>query len=218
MQAVTINWAHYPRREHLEYFSTLQYPYVGVTNNVDVTDLIAFCKRKQYSFYLVFMHAAALAADGVAELRQRLKNGNVIEYSQCPTSHIELLEDGTYCYCTLHHHMELDAYIPYAENARRQCRLNRSLTEDSDVDSMYFISTLPWLSYTALIQPVAGGEDSNPRITWGKFQPDHRGREQLPVSLLAHHGLVDGLHIARFYENLEQQIQEFVREHCRNCQ
>lgn len=211
MSFVKIDLAHDPRRQHLEYFSSLQYPYVGVTSDVDVTELVRFCKQKKYSFYLTFMHAAALAADGVAELRRRIRNGDVIEYSECPTSHVELLDSGAYCYCTLRHHMPLDEYIPYAESARSRCRLNASIQEDDDVESMYFISTLPWLHYTALIQPVAGGEESNPRITWGKFQKDHGGREQLPVTLLAHHGLVDGVHIARFYENLQAQIQALIQ-------
>lgn len=211
MSFIEIDLEHYPRRQHLEYFSSLNYPYVGVTNNVDVTDLIQFCKDKRYSFYLVFMHVAALAADDIPELRQRIRKQRIIEYSECPTSHIELLDNGTYCYCTLKHHMGLEEYISYAENARKQCRLNGSIEEDSDSESMYFISTLPWLHYTSLIQPVAGGEESNPRITWGKFQKDYDGREQLPVTILAHHGLVNGIHIAWFYENLEKQMQELVR-------
>lgn len=32
---------------------------------------------------------------------------------------------------------------------------------------MYFVSALPWLNYTALVQPAARGDESNPRITWG---------------------------------------------------
>lgn len=210
MSFIKIDLENYPRRQHLEYFSALQYPYVGVTNNVDVTDLVQFCKHKKYSFYLVFMHIAALAADDVRELRQRIKNGDVIEYSECPTSHTELLNNGTYCYCTLYHHMELDEYISYAENTRKKCLLNGNIDEDSDFESMYFISSLPWIHYTSLIQPVAGGEESNPRITWGKFQKDYFGREQLPVTILAHHGLVDGIHIAKFYENLEKKLKELV--------
>ena len=106
--------------------------------------------------------------------------------------------------------MAMEEYIPYAEKTRTQCRQAGSIEEDDDVERMYFISTLPWLHYSAIIQPVAGGEESNPRITWGKFQEDHRGRKQLPVTILAHHALVDGIHIAMFYQNLERQIQEIV--------
>lgn len=211
MSFVKLDLDTFPRRQHLAYFSSLAYPYVGVTNNVDVTELVQFCRQQQHSFYLLFMHAAALAADGVPELRQRIRSGEVVEYSECPTSHTELLDNGTYAYCTLHHHMSLEAYLAQAESARAQCRLNGSIEEDAYSESMYFISTLPWLHYTALIQPVAGGGDCNPRITWGRFQPDAVGRQQLPVTLLAHHGLVDGIHIARFYENLEKKLQELVR-------
>lgn len=210
MNFIELDLEHYPRRKHFEYFSSMQYPHVGITANVDVTELVEFCKRKRYSFYLVLLHAAALAADGVRALRQRIRNGKIVEYSSCPTSHIELLEDGTYCYCTLHHHMALEEYIPYAQRVREQCRLSGSLEEDEDVESMYFISTVPWLHYTALVQPVADGKDSNPRITWGKFQKDPAGREQLPVTVLAHHSLVDGIHIAQFYRNLEAQIKALL--------
>ena len=209
MSFVKIDLAHYPRRKHLEHFTSLQYPYAGVTAEIDVTDLVGCCKRRHCSFYLVFLHAAALAADGVRELRQRIRGGDVIEYDACPTSHIELLENDTYCYCTLRHHMDLDAFLPYAEDMRRKCRLAGSIEEDEDVESMYFISTLPWIHYTSLIQPVGGGDDSNPRITWGKFQADSNGRLQMPVTLLAHHGLVDGIHLARFFDNLQKQL-EFI--------
>ena len=210
MSFIRIDLDKYDRRRHFEYFSSLQYPYVGITNNVDVSELVQFCKSKDCSFYLMILHAAALAADGVRELRQRIRDGGIIEYSECPTSHIELLENKTYCYCTLHHHMAIEEYIPYAEETRKKCRENGSIDEDDDSDSMYFISTLPWLHYSAMIQPVAGGEESNPRITWGKFQEDFRGRKQLPVTLLAHHALVDGIHISMFYQNLEEQIKSIV--------
>lgn len=211
MSFMEVDLEHYPRRKHFEYFSSLQYPYIGVTNNVDVTEFVQFCKNEKYSFYLLFLHAVALAADSISALRQRIHNGRIIEYSACPTSHIELLENGTYCYCTLHHHMNLDKYIPYSARMRKQCRITGSIEEDKDVESMFFISTLPWIHYTALIQPVAGGDESNPRITWGKFEEDHRGRIQLPVTILAHHGLVDGIHIAQFYKELEQQLQNLMQ-------
>ena len=210
MGFVKIDLDTFPRRKHLEHFISMAYPYVGITANVDVTEFRQFCKVKNYSFYLAFLHAVALAADTVPQLRQRIRGGEVYEYDVCPTSHIELLENETYCYCTLHHHMELEDYLAYAQATRLQCRAQGSIDEEEDVESMYFISSLPWLHYSALIQPVAGGNESNPRITWGQYQPDHTGRLQLPVTLLAHHGLVDGIHIARFYQNFESEIRNII--------
>lgn len=59
--------------------------------------------------------------------------------------------------------------------------------------------------HRGLIQPVPVPADSNPRITWGKyFVQEHK--KLMPVSVLCHHGLVDGLHIASFYNLLDENI------------
>ncbi len=202
----------YPRREHFRHFCAMAYPYAGVTVDVDVTSLLALCREKGDSFYLMVLHAVALAADDVPEFRRRIDHGGIMEYDECPTSHIELKPDGTYAYCTLRHHMPLADYLAQAESARTAAREGGSIEEEDDVQSMYFISTLPWLHYTQLVQPVACGEESNPRITWGKYQADHNGRMMMPLSVLVHHALADGIHIAKFYEAFNQQMKLICEE------
>ncbi len=207
-----IDMATYPRRDHFEHFYGMAYPYVGVTADVDVTDLLALCREKKLSFYLMVLHAAALAADTVPEFRRRIDQGGIVEYDACPTSHTELKADGTYAYCTLHHHLPLTEYLRKSEAARAAVRESGSIEEEDEVQSMYFISTLPWLHYTALIQPVACGEESNPRITWGKYQQDAAGRVMMPLTMLVHHALADGLHIAKFYEAFNQTMHDLIEE------
>ena len=56
-----VDMAQYPRRAHFAYFAAMQYPYVGVTQETDETELLAACRERQRSFYLSFLHAAALA-------------------------------------------------------------------------------------------------------------------------------------------------------------
>ena len=202
----------YPRRNHFNHFCAMAYPYAGVTVDVDVTDLLSLCREKGDSFYLMVLHAVALAADEVPEFRRRIDHGGIVEYDECPTSHIELKPDGTYAYCTLRHHMPLADYLAQAESARTAAREGGSIEEDDDVQSMYFISTLPWLHYTQLIQPVACGEESNPRITWGKYQANDKGRMMMPLSVLVHHALADGIHIAKFYEAFNQQMKLICEE------
>lgn len=207
-----IDMADYPRREHFAHFYGMAYPNVGVTVDVDVTALLTLCREKRYSFYLMVLHAVALAADEVPEFRRRIDQGGIVEYDECPTSHTELKPDGTYAYCTLRHHMPLAEYLAKAEAGRRASRESGSIEEDVDVQSMYFISTLPWLHYTQLIQPVACGEESNPRITWGKYQAADKERMMMPLSVLVHHALADGLHIAQFFEAFDKQIKMICEE------
>ena len=209
MEYHALNMAEYSRKAHFDYFRGLQQPHVGLTVDVDVTGLTERCRREGWSFYLAFLHITALAANAVPELRQRLRGDGIVQYDACGTSHVELLDDGTYCYCTLYHDPEqpMGEYMAYAEAERAHARSAASIEEDEDVDGLYFISSIPWLHYSAFVQPMPGPEDSNPRITWGRYAPDHRGRLMLPLTLLCHHALVDGLQIAAFYRELEERLK-----------
>lgn len=207
-----IDMESYPRKEHFAYFRTLANPYVGITVDVDVTELVRFCRERKISFYLTFMHAVALAADGVPELRQRIHNGAIVEYSHCGTSHTENTGMGTYCYCTLRHEMPFADYIRYAEQTRRACREKATIEEDVDAEGLYFITSLPWFKFSAMVQPTAGGDESNPRISWGKYEEDFRGRLMMPVALLCNHALVDGAHMGAFYENIASRMADIIQE------
>lgn len=210
MEYTVIDMGKYPRKAHFDYFRSLSYPYMGTTVNVDVTELAETCRECRVSFYLAFMHIAALAADRVEELRYRIKDGGIICYESCCTSHVEALPNGTYCYCTLRHNMEWEDFFEYAERCRRSCRTAGGIEEDGDVDNYYFISSLPWLNYTALIQPAECGDESNPRITWGKYERNFNGRLMMPLTVLAHHALADGVHLAAFYANVEEETAKAV--------
>lgn len=201
-----------PRKAHFNHFRHLPNPHVGVTVDVDVTELVQVCKAQGWSFYLAFIRVAALAANAVPELRRRLKGEGIVEYDACGTSHIELLEDGTYCYCTLRHDpaQSWPDYMAYAAAERERARAGASIEEEAEVDSLLFITSLPWLHYTAFVQPTAGPDDSNPRISWGKYAPDHRGRLMMPVTILCHHSLVDGLQLAAFYQELVSCLKHIL--------
>lgn len=203
-----LDMEHFPRREHFAYFSSLAYPYVGTTANVDITDIQKKIKGEKLPFFLTACYCAARAANGVPELRQRIKDGKIIEFDRCRASHTVALEDGTFCYCTLEDEPNLRAYLDAGRRAQEAAKRQASIAEDpEEALEKFFVSSLPWLSYTALIQPVPSPADSNPRITFGKYF-SQEGRILLPVSLLCNHALVDGIHIAAFYQAMERELAE----------
>ena len=195
-----------PRRDQFAYFQTLANPYVGVTVQVDVTELAERCRERGVSFFLAVLYAAVRAANAVPELRRRIRGDRVVEYDRCPSSHTVALPDGTYCYCRLEADRPFGEFLPYAAAEQARVKEAPSLEDGEDGESLFFVSCVPWLSYTALTQPTPTPADSNPRITWGRW---HRkeGRTLLPMTLLANHALVDGIHIARFYQNLAEQLR-----------
>lgn len=58
--AKLLDMSTYARIDHFNYFRGKQNPFMGVTVNVDVTELVSACRRAGCSFYLAFIHCAAL--------------------------------------------------------------------------------------------------------------------------------------------------------------
>lgn len=207
MDYIQLDMATYKRKEHFDYFRHMAYPYVGTTVNVDITGFLEKVKKEGFPFFLSFCYCVQKAANSVPEFRQRISDGGILEFAYCRTSHTVALEDGTYCYCTLDGQMPFSDYIPYAVKEQEKAKVQCSIKEESeDVQDMIFISTVPWMTFTSLVQPVPMPADSNPRITWGRYF-GQAGRTLMPVAVLCHHALVDGVHIGEFYKALEKDLE-----------
>lgn len=202
----------YPRRQHFTYFNQLANPYAGITVNVDMTELSESMKRRNLPFFLTVCYAVSKAANLVPEFRQRIRDGQIVEYSYCRTSHTVALPDGTYCYCVLDSEGHtLESFLSYGREEQDKVRMAPTIEEDpQNTEDLLYLSTLPWISYTALVNPTPVPADSHPRITWGKTftQGD---RVLLPMTVLCNHALVDGLHMAQFYQHLDEQFRLLSR-------
>ena len=83
------------------------------------------------------------------------------------------------------------------------------LETSSETDDLIYISCLPWFDLTCCTnERQIDQDDAIPRITWGKYIRQENGRETLGLSIEVNHRLVDGVHLGRFYESLQNKINE----------
>jgi len=67
-------------------------------------------------------------------------------------------------------------------------------------------STFPWHQFTSILHPAnVNNKESIPRIVFGKFS-EKNGRKMMPISVEAHHGLMDGRHIVMYLEEFQKQL------------
>ena len=57
----------YQRKSHFDYFINLGFPYVGVTVNTDITELLNTIKAKQLPFFFTICYSVSRAANQIAE-------------------------------------------------------------------------------------------------------------------------------------------------------
>lgn len=170
-----------PRSGQFAYFRQMLFPFAGVTAEVDITDFAA--RRQGRPFFLSFLYAVVRAANAVPQLRRRIRaDGSVVEYDWCPPSYTAMKPDGVYVYCTVEGDLPYESFVVLGQRRQEEVLRRGTLTEDGDVLSFFFVSSLPWLHYSQLEHPAVSADDSNPRISWGKAVTNH-GRTTLPVSL-----------------------------------
>ena len=209
MKKKRLDMEKYPRKEHFRYFIKMAYPYVGITVNVDITNWTKKRKEAGNPFFLSFLYEVIHAANAVPEMRQRIYEDGIIEFENCKASYTVALDNGTYCYCSVSGNRSLEEFLVDAKKEQENAKKNPSLLDGEEGLSLLFISSLPWITYTAMVQPVPCPADSNPRITWGKYF-EQEDRILIPVTLLCHHALVDGIHMNMFYEKLNVQLKNEV--------
>lgn len=194
----------YPRRSHFEYFSTLAYPYVGFTANVDVTNLICFAKAKGGSSFHAILWAAAKAANAVPELRQRIVDGQIVEFDHCNVGYTVALEDKTFCNCYTETRMPMEEFFVDARRRQEEAKKHPGFVNpDEDETGLIFTSCVPWVAFTQCIQPAPIPADCNPRIVFGKYIKEG-DRTLMPLHIQCNHALVDGYHLSEFYRIFQE--------------
>jgi chloramphenicol O-acetyltransferase len=70
---------------------------------------------------------------------------------------------------------------------------------------------MPWLDFTSIQHPMASlATPDIPSLAWGKFRDGPDGL-QLPFSVQAHHGFVDGYHIHQLARQIAVELNDIMR-------
>lgn len=202
------NW---PRRRHFELFRTLAYPYFNLCAEIDVAPLVRAVERGGSSFTAHLVYALSRAANGIPELRQRIRGDEVVEHPVVHPSITVRTAEDLFAFCTIEYSDNAEAFVQSAMEAIDRARRHPSIEDEPDRDDYLFMTAIPWVSFTSMMHPVPlSPPDSVPRIAWGRFRVEGR-RRPMPLSIHAHHGLVDGIHAGRFYEGVEGWIDDVKR-------
>ena len=194
----------FPRRSHYEFFKSYAYPYMGMTANVDVTNLYNAAKARGGSPFLAFLWAAANAANSVPALRQRMVGEGIAQYDHCDTAHTVALPDGTFVNCRTDCHRSFDEFLVYGKQCQEEAKGRHGFVQPGDDETeLIFVSSTPWVTFTQVSQPTPIPADSNVRIVFGKFF-EQNGRKLMPLAIQVNHALVDGLHVGQFYQRFQE--------------
>lgn len=195
----------WPRREAYTFFSGLSDPSYSVTVTADVTALHTYTKRRGLSFYYALVWLCTQSINHTTAFRYAIRNGQPVLLARREPSFTDL-HPGAEQF----HIVTMPAGDALEDFCRAACAKSRAQTEflsaAAESDALIYFSCLPWVSLTALTnERDFDADDAIPRIVWGKYHREGE-RDVLGLALEVNHRLIDGLHIGRFVQDLQQRI------------
>jgi chloramphenicol O-acetyltransferase type A len=203
-----IDLATWKRRDHFNLYRSLDFPYLNITTNVNITNLYSWSKANQVSLFSCIAYIATRAANSIPELRLRIRGEQVVEHTVVHPSFTVLTDDETFGFATIHYSPDFSTFQQNVTKGIEATKLDPSIHDEPGRDDLIFLTTFPWASFTQITHPVSiNPPDSFPRVTWGKYfeQGDQR---LMPLSLFANHAVVDGLHVGKFYELVQNGMSD----------
>ncbi|WP_415327281.1 CatA-like O-acetyltransferase [Chryseobacterium sp. MMS23-Vi53] len=197
------------RKEHFEFFSGMKSPFFGFTTEVDCTKAYDNAKKNGYSFFAYYLHKSMVAVNSVDELRLRIVDGQVLLFDEVHGGSTIGRADGTFGFSFFYYSPDFETFNAGLQEEIKGVQNSTGLRISNDVLPINHIrhTTIPWNSFSALLHPTNfDPKECIPKITFGKFNI-RDGRKFLPVSIEAHHGLADGLHLAKYIEEFQRQLE-----------
>jgi chloramphenicol O-acetyltransferase type A len=193
----------WPRRGHFEKFKSFTYPHFNMCANVDLTAFLPYIKQRGISPTVAIVYLIARTANELPEFRQRIHGEQVVEHAVVHPSYTVLIPGDLFSFCTIQYVQEFTAFAANAKQQISYVKEHPTLKDVTGTDNLLFMTAIPWVSFTSFMHPIhLHPIDSVPRFAWGKFF-EQGDRLLMPLSVQAHHALMDGLHMGRYYEKYQ---------------
>lgn len=195
------------RTLHCQIFRNSIEPAFCITMELDITNYLKKVREKGYSFTFSLIYAVTKCANDIEEFRYRFLDGKVVLYDRINTAFTYLNKD-TELFKVVNVEMKdtLEEYVLTATKAADEQKEYFTGPLGNDV---FQFSPLPWVSYTHISHTNSGKKDNaTPLFDWGKFF-EKDGKIILPFSIQAHHSFVDGIHIGKLVDSLQNYLNQF---------
>jgi chloramphenicol O-acetyltransferase type A len=182
---------------------------------VNVENLWIKSKEQDLSFFVMSLGALMNALNDIPQMRRRIIDGRVIEFESldavCPimdkdeTVFKEIRIEGPQRFYNIlkWHDYVVDYQLNVLEGVDKAFDLD---TMERDKINIANFSCIPWVDFDSITNATAAGNAIQPLITWGKVNDDF----EMTVSITVSHIFVNGLELAKFYKNAQENFDSLL--------
>lgn len=201
------------RKKHFEFFKNFSQPHFNICGNVEITNLVDHIKANGLSFTPVMVYLISKTANDIREFRWRLRGEKIVEHELVhPSFAVTPKGSDVFSFCPVDFEYDFAAFYQAATAAMDHFQNNPTVEDIEGRDDYLFLSIIPWISFTGFTHAMNYiNPDSVPRIVWGKYFKDAK-KVMMPLSVQAHHALVDGKHVGQYFKKFEEEVVQFIQK------
>ena len=202
MKVITFDNPH--RQRHFEFFKNMNHPHFSITGNMDISSLFQQTKQENLPFMPTIAWLVSKVANELYPFRQRIRENIIVEHDTVhPSFAVDTDASDVFSFCEVKYTNDYQSFLSEAQKKITLMKTSPSFEDEHGRDDYLFLSSIPWVSFTGITHAMNyHPHDSVPRITWGKFY-EQDNKTWLPLSVQAHHALVDGKYVGLFFKNFE---------------
>ena len=172
-----------------------------------MTQAQKYCAQHKLSFFLYYLHATLKAANEIENFKYRIDaQGQPYSCDQIDASATIMRPNETFGFSYMVYMPNFSAFAKAATAEIERVKTSKDLFPPFNPDHVIHCSALPWIDFTAITHSRAySRRDSVPKISYGRVT-DTDGKKQMSVAVYSHHGLIDGLHISRFFKDFQELL------------
>ena len=193
------------RAQQFEIWKNAPTPMLVFVKKMDVTNLMKICRRKHLKFNMLLDYCIGKAAINQQEFYLLPVGDKLMQFDKIAINTIVKNHTGEASSCDIEFSEDFEKYnhdyLTYTSQVAISCT-DRDLSEECMV-----------IGTSAIVDTeleFAGGMYSgiynNPYIIWGRYSK-HFFKYYLNISFQFHHAQMDGMHAARFLNNLQLMIR-----------
>ncbi len=202
-----INIENWNRKTTYEFFKDYEDPFFNITANLDVTALYDFCKENNLSFSLANLFYSLQTANEIKEFRFRFFEDKLVEFDKIHATQTILNEDETFSFCYFESKDTIFDFDEAGKAAVEKYKKLKTFDVESDRVDLIYYSVIPWVSFTSFKHAVrADNRQTVPRMVFGRMFEDGGGRKKIPHSVEVHHALLDGFHVGKYFQRLQEKF------------
>ncbi|RZA32767.1 MAG: hypothetical protein EOP92_24355 [Lysobacteraceae bacterium] len=205
------------RRDRFALFDAMDSAAVNICFPLELPDFRPWCKDQGLAPFHVLLCAVLRAVLKVENFRYRILDGDVIRIDRLIPSFTVVNQHNDLNFAQFDWSDDLREFVARGiaarESASGMAALNMEYAARTPLQAkeQVFVTCIPWLAFTSIQHPSASlAQPDIPSFAWGRFRDAGNGRLELPFSVQAHHGFVDGFHIHQLAQQVAAELDAII--------